>query len=101
MHPVGSYCTDIARCTVNKTLKILIVVNQDSVVRVMTGLCAGCLGNVVQFLAEAKHFPLLHSPQMGSGVHPASFSVDTSGFFHVGKATDYETDYLPPCSTKV
>jgi len=22
VHPVGSYCTDISRCTVNKTLKI-------------------------------------------------------------------------------
>jgi hypothetical protein len=92
---------DISRCTVNRTLKILIVVNQDSVFRVMTGLWAGCLGIVIQFLAEAKHFPLLHSLQMGSGVHPASFSVDTSGIFHAGKATDYETDYLPPSSIKV
>jgi hypothetical protein len=52
------------------------------------------------FLAEATHFPL-HSLQMGSAVHPASFSVDTSGFFHAGKATDYETDYIPLSSTKV
>ena len=86
---------------VNRTLKILIVVNQVSVVSIMTGRWAGCLGIVVQFLAEAKHFSLLHSLQLGSGFHPASFSVDTSGFFHAGKATDYETDYLPPSSTKV
>jgi len=67
----------------------------------MTGLWVGCLGIVVQFLAEAKHFTLLHSLQLGSGFHPASFSMDTSGFFHAGKASDYETAYLPPSSTKV
>ena len=75
--------------------------NQGSVVRVMTGLWAGCVGIVVQFLAEAKHFSLLRNLQMGSGVHPASFSVNTSGFFHEGKAADCETDCLPPSSTKV
>jgi len=53
--------------------------------------------NCGSILAEAKHFPLLRSLQMGSGVHPASISVDTSGFFHADKATDY----LPPSSTKM
>ena len=23
MHPVGSYCTDISRCTVNKTINVI------------------------------------------------------------------------------
>jgi len=26
VHPVGSYCTDISRCTVNKTLNLLGVI---------------------------------------------------------------------------
>ena len=67
----------------------------------MTGLWAGCRGIVVQFLAEAKHFSLLHSLQLGSGFDPASLSVDISGFFRAGKASDYETDYLPPSSTNM
>ena len=32
MHPVGSYCTDVSRCTVNKTLFILCLSLTDGLV---------------------------------------------------------------------
>jgi len=36
MHPVGSYCTDISRCAVNKTLNIKI---SSIVYHVLTSSC--------------------------------------------------------------
>jgi hypothetical protein len=40
----------------------------------------------VRFPAGAGNFSPLHHVQSGSGAHPASYSMDTGGYFPGGKA---------------
>jgi hypothetical protein len=35
---------------------------------------------------QGQDISLLYSVQTGSGAHPASYTMDTGGFFHWGKA---------------
>jgi hypothetical protein len=42
--------------------------------------------SVVRVPAEVGHFSLHHSVQTGSGAHPASYTMGTSGSFSGGKA---------------
>jgi hypothetical protein len=39
--------------------------------------------------------------QTGSGTHPASYSMDSWGFFHEGKAAGCEADHSPQSSAEV
>jgi hypothetical protein len=61
-------------------------VSRDSSVGI--ALCYGLddWGSRVRFLARARNFSLHHHSQNGSGAHPASYPVGTSGSFPGGKA---------------
>jgi hypothetical protein len=45
-------------------------------------------GPRVRFLAGAGNFSLHYSVQNGSGAHPASYPMDTRGYFPGGKAAE-------------
>jgi len=48
-----------------------------------------------------EFFSLRHRVKPGSGVHPASYPVDTGGSFPGGKATGREVNHTPAFSTEV
>jgi len=52
----------------------------------MTGYGLDDWGSGVSFLVEARNFSL-HCVQTRSGAHPASYPVDTRGYFPEGKVT--------------
>jgi hypothetical protein len=52
-------------------------------------------------LFSAGFFSFHHCVQNGSGAHPASYPMGTSGSFPVVKWPGCEADYSPPSSAKV
>jgi hypothetical protein len=55
----------------------------------------------VQFLAGTRDLSSLHSVHTGSGVHPATYTMDTKGTFQRNKQPGCETDHSPPSSAEV
>jgi hypothetical protein len=60
--------------------------NRDSLVGIALGYGLEDRGSRVRFPAGAGNFSLHHRVQNGSGVHPASYPMDTRGSFPEGKA---------------
>jgi hypothetical protein len=58
-------------------------------------------GTRVRFSAGAANFSLHHRVQNGSGAHPASYPVGTSGSFLVVKRPGREADHSLPSSDEV
>jgi hypothetical protein len=58
-------------------------------------------GSRVRLPAGAGNFPLHHRFQNGSGVHPASYPMDTRGSFPEVKQPGREADHSPPSSAEV
>jgi hypothetical protein len=48
-----------------------------------------------------KRFSLLQIAQIGSGIHPASYSMDTRAFSSRSKAVRHKIDHSPPPRTKL
>jgi hypothetical protein len=61
--------------------------SRDSSVGIALGYGFDDLGSRVLFPAGAGNFSLHHRVQNGSGAHPASYPMGTSGSFSGGKAT--------------
>jgi len=55
----------------------------------------------VRFPVGAGNFSLHHCVQKGSGAHPASYPMGTSGSFPGGTAARGRADHSPPSSAKV
>jgi hypothetical protein len=55
----------------------------------------------VRFPTGAGDFSLHHRIQNGSGAHPASYPMGTSGSFHGVKQPEREADHSPPSSVEV
>jgi hypothetical protein len=62
---------------------------------VATGWTSG-----VQFPAGARNVSLLHSGQVGSGAHPASYPMGVIGSFPEIERPGSEADHLPPSSAE-
>jgi hypothetical protein len=60
-----------------------------------------CQGIGVQFLAGARDFSLLHSNQIVSGAHQASYAMGTRASSSGIKWLRHEADHSPPVSAKV
>jgi hypothetical protein len=58
-------------------------------------------GSRVQFPAGAENFSLHHRVQDGSGAHPASYPMCTSGSFRGVKRPGREADDSPPSSAEI
>jgi hypothetical protein len=65
------------------------------------GLWAGRSGLWGSIPGEGKYFSLQHRFQNGSGVHPASYPMGTSGSFPGVKAAGREADHSPPSRAEV
>jgi hypothetical protein len=48
-----------------------------------------------------QEFSLLHVVQIGSGIHPTSYPIDTYRSFPGGRAPESESDHSPPASAEV
>jgi hypothetical protein len=75
--------------------------SRDSSVGTALGYGLDDRGSRVRFSAVAGNFSLHHRVQNGSGVHPASYPIGTSGSFPGGKAAGREADHSPPSSAEV
>jgi hypothetical protein len=60
--------------------------SRDSSVGIALGYGLNDRGSRVRFRARAGNFSLHHRVQNGSGVHPASYTMDSRGSFPGGKA---------------
>jgi hypothetical protein len=60
--------------------------SRDSSVGIALGSGLDDRGSRARFPAGAVTFSLHHRVQNGSGAHPASYSMDTKGYFPGGKA---------------
>jgi hypothetical protein len=60
--------------------------SRDSSVGIALGYGLEDRGSTVRFPAGAGNFSLHHRVQNGSGAHPASYPMGTSGSFPGGKA---------------
>jgi hypothetical protein len=65
----------------------ILVKSRDSSVGIALGYGLDYRVSRVRFRAGAGNFSLHHRVQNGSGAHPASYPMGTSGSFPVGKAT--------------
>jgi hypothetical protein len=68
----------------NVTIYSLLIGSRGSSVSIVTRLRPGRLG----FDSRQGFFSLCHRTQVGSGVHPASYSMGTGGSFRRGKAAE-------------
>jgi hypothetical protein len=69
------------------------------------GIALGCglddRGSWVPFPVGAGNFSLHHRVQTGSGVHPASYLMGTTGSFPGVKQPGREAEHSPPSSAEV
>jgi hypothetical protein len=86
-------------CTFSFTSYINRAVIAQSVLELNYGL--DDRGSGVRFPAGAGNFSLHHRVQNGSGVHTASYPMDTRGSFPGGKAAGREADHSPPYNAEV
>jgi hypothetical protein len=75
--------------------------NCDSSVVIALGYGQDDQDSSVQFLAGAGNFSLHCQVQSGSGVHLASYPMDTRGSFLGGKAARCEADHSPQSSAEI
>jgi hypothetical protein len=75
--------------------------SRDSSVGIVLGYGMDDRGSRVRFPTEAGNFSLHHRLQNVSGVHPASYPIDTAGSFPGGKAVGREADHSPLSSAEV
>jgi hypothetical protein len=71
---------------IHNLIMSLIKESRDSSVGIALGYGLDDRGSRVRFPAEAGNFSFHHSVQNGSGTHPASYQMGTSGSFPGGKA---------------
>jgi hypothetical protein len=70
--------------------------SRDSSVGIATGWTVGA-----QFPARERDYSLLHSVQTGSGVHPASYPMDTGALYPGVKPPVHEADHSLPFVAEV
>jgi hypothetical protein len=76
--------------------------NRDSSVGIALDYGLDDRGSRVRFPAGTRNFSLHHRcVQNGSGAHPASYPMDTSGSFLGVKRPGREADQSPPSSAEV
>jgi hypothetical protein len=73
----------------------------DSPVGIALGYGLDDRGSRIRFPAGAGNFSLHHPVQNGSGAYPASYTMDTRGFFPGVKAVGREADHSPLATAKV
>jgi hypothetical protein len=79
----------------------LVQVLGDSSVGIALGYGLDDRGSRIRFPAGAGNFSLHHRVQNGSGAHPASYPVGTSGFSLGVKRPGRKADHSPPSSPEV
>jgi hypothetical protein len=83
----SSYITRFSKCVILYFAYVIgLDKSRDSSVGVALGYGLDDRGRRVRFPAGAGNFSLHHRVQNDSGVHPAYYSMGTSGFFPGGKA---------------